>query len=242
MAWLRSKKALIYLRSHLGQIQVITECYSTAVNSHSKILNPRVLNRKSLQLCSDRSRIGLWTQWSPAATATPSSKNSWSRLVFRALTQDYRRPRCNSCLLRSKISLPRSAPASAWKLSLGTQWVIGGCWSRLRHVCCWVCRAAQASKASKNECQANQSSMSGWSPLRCPHTDIQCHLRCPDSLASNSHSKSAWVSQSSCVTGYLGHLTDICACILATLQHLLMQYMPLLDKLIKYMASLGISN
>lgn len=180
MAWLSSKKALKYLRSHSGYIQVITERYSTAVTSHYKVLNPCVLSRKSLQFCSDRSRTGqqLWTQRSPAATATPSSKNSWSRLVVRALAPDYRRP--SSCLLRSKLSFPRSAPASALKLSLGTQWVFGGCWSRLRHVCCWLCRAAQAPKASKNECQANQSSVSGWSPLSCPHTDIQCHLRCPD--------------------------------------------------------------
>lgn len=229
-------------RPHSGDYRM----YSTAITSHYKIFNPCVLNRKSLQFCSDTHQMGqqLWTQWSPAATATPSSKNSWSRLVVRALAQDYRRPRCNSWLLTSKLSFSRSAPASAWKLSLGTQWVIGGCWSRLRHVSCWVCRAAQAPKACRNECQANQSSVSGWSPLRCPHTDIQCHLKYPwlSCLASSSYSKSAQVSWRSCDTGYLGHLTDICASILATLQHLLMQYMPRLDKLIKHMASSGISN
>lgn len=43
----------MYLRSHLGHIQVITECHSTAITSHYKILYPCVLSRKSLQFCSD---------------------------------------------------------------------------------------------------------------------------------------------------------------------------------------------
>lgn len=193
MAWQRTKTALMYLRSHLGHIQVITECYSTAITGHYKILNPCVLNRKSLQFCSDTHQVGqkLWTQWSPAATATPSSKNSWSRLVVR-ITGDLD----EFLLVEIKAIFPQKCSSFCLEAVLGHSVSNWGCWSRLRHVCCWVCRAAQAPKASKNECQANQSSVSGWSPLRHPHTDIQCHLRCPwlSCLASSSHSRSARVS------------------------------------------------
>lgn len=147
-AWLRSKKALKHLRSHLGHIQVIPECYSPATSFCCKTLNPCILNIKCLQFCYGTYQVGQqhWLQLSSAATATGtlSSKDSWRRQLW--WSEPWPRTMGDPpCLQHSKLSFPRSALTSTWKPVSDTQWTIWGrCadWSRLRHVCHRACRGA----------------------------------------------------------------------------------------------------
>lgn len=105
MAWLRSKKALKHLRSHLGHIQVITECPAITdcpqqYHSIIKYLIPvfSTENPCSFALAHTRDSSSGHSGAQQPQTHLFKEQLEETGLVVRAFTRDYRRHRCNSSL------------------------------------------------------------------------------------------------------------------------------------------------
>lgn len=92
-----------------------------AISSNYKILNPCVLNRKSLQFCSGTYQgQQLWTHWSPAATDTPSSKKAGGdRSGGQSLYSGFQETQMQFWLIEIKAIFPQKCSSFYLEAVLG---------------------------------------------------------------------------------------------------------------------------